>query len=186
MGIKVNGKGSTMTRNCSVSGSPRVNLSNIRDWYQDYWWRFPFSFFNVLGILAVAGTDVGLGFVCSWQKGVTRVAEARQEHMSPRKSTSSTCPALCLSQSNAFYPYKRFFPHFLSILSSFFPVQVLDMQYPTSHSLTCNCFPSGTADPSPPTFPEPASAGIEPQNCFIPTCLLLGLTLSQKLGWGTF
>lgn len=71
---------------------------------------FSFSSFNILGILAVTGSDLGLGFAFSWQKGATRAAEVRQEQMLPRKAASSTCPAPCLLQFVLFYQYMGGFP----------------------------------------------------------------------------
>lgn len=126
-----------MTKTCTVSGSPCMNLSNIRDCLLlDLLMDDPFCF-NVLGILAGTGTDLGLAFVCSWQKGATRAAEVRQEQMLPRKATSSTCPAPCLLQFMLFISTWGVFPIPFHFIQFFF----------SSPSHTCNCFPSGTAHP---------------------------------------
>lgn len=59
--------------------------------------------------------------------------------MLPRKATSSTCPALCLSQVMLFTGFFPIFFPFYPFFPSPGPVCPQD-------SLTCNCFPSGTAD----------------------------------------
>lgn len=111
-----------------------------------YWWIFPFSFFNILGILAGIGTDLGWGFCVPGRRmqpeqlrwGRSRCCQEKQPP-APVLLSASHSPMLFIS-TWGFFPFSSHFIHFVPSPSPVCPV-------PSRHSLTCNGFPSGTADP---------------------------------------